>query len=624
VPLVSDPYKDAGPTSLSFTNVSATAGIDGVNHSGRPGRKEFLIEAVGSGASWFDYDGDGWLDCYIPDGDMFRNYDLVEAVDPATGRTRPLLQPHATRSEAFRDQLWRNNGDGTFTDVAAQAGIVEESWSFGSTTFDLEGDGDIDIFVCNLGLDVLWRNNGDGTFTNIAREVGIAGDAFTWSTAAAVGDIDDDGHVDIFVATYSDAAVEVDRLRREAKQDMGTPVSEISGRACTWKGLKAYCGPIGLKGTFDRLYRQNEDGRFQDMTDKWGVRPRIGRYAFTALMYDYNEDGLLDIYVANDSVENFLWQQSRDRKGRVRFRDTSDQVGIKVGSQINPQASMGMALGDVNADGLQDIVVTNFSHDYNNLFIAHRAASGRSVFFKDKGLSAMGAAVFMDLSWGVGLYDFDNDGDLDLYIANGHVYKEIDLFKETGTSYEQLDALFECRDGPALGFREVGAKAQENAHPGTPQADLYAGDGMEVRECSRQAAFGDFDNDGRMDILVQNMNVKPTLLRNTSPAGLEASWVKLSLRQPGGNREALGARIRVLAGDLSLVQNVVRQRSFLGCDDPRLHFGLGAATSVDVEVTWPGPERAVTRFAGLTAGAHYELDRESGAARELELPTGAR
>jgi hypothetical protein len=334
---------------------------------------------------------------------------------------------------------------------------------------------------------------------------------------------------------------------------------------------------------------------------------------------------LLDIYVANDSVENFMWQQSRDSQGRVRFRDTSDQIGIKVGSQISPQASMGMALGDVNHDGLQDIVVTNFSHDYNNLYIANRAASGRTVFFKDKGLSAMGQAVYYDLSWGVGLYDFENDGDLDLYVANGHVYKEIDLFEKTGTAYAQQNALFECMEPETLGFREIGAKAQRNAHPDTPKEGLYAGDGMEVSQCSRQASFADYNNDGRMDILVQNMNVAPTLLENTSRVSSRGGdWVKLSLVQPGGNREALGARIKVTAGGRALTQHVVRQKSFLGADDPRLHFGLGAATTCDVEVRWPGSEMDTTIFSGLDVGRHYELDRATGKALVLDLPTFSR
>ena len=618
-PLWTDPYKDAGPTRIAFTNASEASGITKTNHSGRAGRKEFLLEAVGPGASWFDHDQDGFLDVYIPDGDVFRNYDLVEATDPATGRTRPLLKVHDERKDAFRDQLWRNNGDGTFTDIAAEVGIVEERWSFGSTPFDYDGDGDTDIFVCNFGKDVLWRNNGDGTYTDIAEEVGLAGDDWTWSTAAAVGDVDDDGRLDVYVATYSDPAVEVDRLRIESKQPLGTPVAQISGRACTWKGLQAYCGPIGLKGTFDALYRQTEDGTYEDMTDKWGVRPRIGRYAFTALMYDYNEDGLLDIYVANDSVENFMWQQSRDRAGRVRFRDTSDRIGIKVGSQINAQASMGMALGDVNRDGLQDIVITNFSHDYNNVYVAQRAASGRAVFFKDKGLPSMGQAVYYDLSWGVGLYDFDNDGDLDLYIANGHVYKEIDLFDKTGTAYDQKNALFECMEPKKLGFREIGTKAQENAHPDTPKEGLYAGDGMELAYCSRQAAFADYNNDGLIDILVQNMNEPPNLLRNTSKPAEGAAWIKLSLRQPGGNRDALGARIRVSANGQDFDQHVVRQKSFLGADDPRLHFGLGAATGCVAEVIWPGAAQDSTVFTGLEPGAWYVLDRATGKAEKQEL-----
>ena len=619
--LVTDPYKDAPPTRIAFTDVSKRAGIDAVNHSGRGGTKEFLLEAVGSGASWFDYDGDGFLDVYIPDGDVLENYDLVSARDPRTNRTRPMLAPHAVRKRVFRDQLWRNNGDGSFTDVAAEAGIVEERWSFGSTPCDIDGDGLTDILVCNFGLNVLWHNNGDGTFTDIAEEVGLQGDAWTWTNAAAVGDLDGDGRLDVYFTCFADAAVEVDRLRVDQKLPLGTPAQQISGRACNWKGLKAYCGPIGLKGMFNEIHRQKEDGTFEDVTDAWGARPRVGRYSFTALMYDFNQDGLLDIYVANDSVENFMWQQSRDKHGRVRLRDTSDMIGIKVGSQINAQASMGMAVADVNRDGLQDIFVTNFSHDFNNLYIAQRAPAGNSVYFKDKGLAAMGQAVYYDLSWGCGWYDFENDGDVDLYVANGHVYKEIDLFDATGTSYDQLNALFETMDAGGLGFREIGAKGQKSAIAGTDPEGLYAGDGMEVAGCSRQASFADFNNDGRIDILVQNMNAPPTLLLNTSQRGPAANWIKLSLAQPGGNREALGARVEVVAGGMSYVSQVVRQQSFLGCDDPRLHVGVGAAATCAVSVTWPGIEQATSEYKGLAVGAHYRLDRESGVAVRLEMPT---
>jgi len=622
-PIVDNRYANAGPTRLHFTDVTAKAELTATNHSGRAGVKEFLLEAVGPGAAWFDYDGDGLLDVYIPDGDVFSNYNLVTEEGDGGRRVRKVLRPKEPREEVYLDQLWRNDGDGTFTNVAAQAGIHEERWSFGATPFDYDGDGDMDIFVANFGPNTFWRNNGDGTFTDIAEHVGLAGAPWTWSTAAAVGDVDGDGRLDIYVAAYSDPAAEVERMRVKQGLKPGGPVRSVSGRDCRWKGLPAYCGPIGLKAQQDKLYRQEEDGTFLDVSEAWGVRPRVGKYAFTSLMFDFNDDGLLDIYVANDSEENFMWQQERTKDGHIRFRDTSDTLGIKVGNQVSAQASMGAAVADIDADGKLDIFVTNFSHDYNNIYISKRVGENGPVYFKDRGMQTMGQQVYYDLSWGCGWYDFDNDGDVDLYVSNGHVYKEIDLFEKTGAKFDQLNALFECIEPARLGFREVGTKAQLHAVEGANLADLDAGDGMAVKHCSRQAAFADFNNDGRMDILVMNMNLPPSLLLNTAREGPEAHWIKFSLRQEGGNREALGATLRAAWGpdDARKVQRmaVIRQRSFLGCDDPRLHLGLGEAASCDVVVTWPGIEREQTTFRGLAADKQWLLDRSTGRATEVPL-----
>jgi hypothetical protein len=618
----SDPWAAAGPTGLRFDDVTAKAGITEPNHSGRPGVKEYLVEAPGPGAAWVDYDSDGFLDLYVPDGDVLANYEFVHEADPANPDvTRPVLRKKAEPGETHRDQLWRNKGDGTFENVAAAAGIEDTHWSFGATAFDYDADGRTDIYVCNYGPNRLWRNNGDGTFTDIAEKVGLRGDPHAWSTAAAVGDVDGDGRLDLYVGAYSDPAAEVERLRLKQKLPPDTSIDEVNARDCTWRGIPAYCGPVGLKGLHDTMYRQREDGTFEDVSVRWGLRPRIPLYTFTILMYDVDEDGLQDLYVANDSVENLLWMQTRSESGRILFREEADRLGVKYGRLITPQASMGMAAQDVDQDGRIDIFVTNFSHDYNNLFLARLAAGGGALYFKDYGLPTMGQQVHYDLSWGCGWYDFDNDGDRDLFVANGHVYKEIDLFEKTGAVYDQHNTLFECMDAPALAFREVGAKAQVHAGPETPLADLDAGSGMAVQACSRQAAFADFDNDGRMDVVVLNMNTPPTVLRNTSPQDEGDSWVKLSLRQPGGNREALGAIVEVSAPDGRTWRvPVIRQVSFLGCDDPRLHVGLGGAATCDVRVIWPGAERATTSFPGLAAGGHHLLDREGAEATRLPLP----
>ena len=619
--LVRTGYPDAGPTRIRFEDHSKASGIVAANHSGRNGVKEYLIEAVGPGPACLDFDGDGYMDVYVPEGDVLSNYDLVEVQDPlAPNRLRPLLRPKVPKPEPYLDQLWRNNGDGTFTNVAAKAGIVDDRWSFGATAFDFDADGDTDIFVANFGANRLWRNNGDGTFSDVAEAVGLAGDPAVWSTCASVGDVDGDDRLDVYVAAYAEPAAEVNKQRIAKKLPWGTAASSVPGRACRWRGIPVYCGPISLVPQHDSLHRQNEDGTFEDMTTSWGVVPPAAQFGFTTAMFDFDDDGRLDIYVANDSVENFMWHQYALKNGGIRFRDASDTLGVKYGHGLNAQASMGMAVGDIDRDGLFDILVTNFSHDYNNIYKGKRVGGAGSFFFKDRGLKVMGQPVYLDLSWGAGWFDFDNDTDLDLFIANGHVYKEIDNFARLQSKYDQLNALFECIEPERMGYREVGAKAQVDPPSGVNPADLDAGDVMKVRKCSRSATFADFDNDGRVDILVGNLNDAPTFLRNTSPGGPDAQWAKISLAQPGENREALGASLVVSADGVSQRFPVLRCASFLGSNDPRLPVGLGKATTCTVTVTWPGLARETTTFEGLAAGKHWVLDRASGTAREAPLP----
>ncbi len=610
-------WGDAGPTRIRFEDLSEACGIDYVNHSGRRGVKEFLLEAVGVGPAWLDYDGDGLLDLYVPDGDVFSNYTRGTYKEGSV--EHPLLNPKAKKAEVFDDKLWRNNGDGTFSDVTRAAGISDDRWSFGANVFDYDADGHPDIYVSNFGKNRLWHNTGNGTFEDIAEKVGVTGHASAWSTCAAIGDVDGDGRLDIFVAQYADPAEEVERQRGVRNLPLDTPIEAVSGRTCRWRSIRAYCGPVGLIGQHDVMFRQKIDGTFEDVTAKWDLVPRVAKYGFTTLLFDYNEDGLVDIYVANDSEENFLWEQERGPDGEIRFRDTSDTLGVKYGYNNSPQASMGAAVADFNLDGHLDMFVTNFSHDYNNIYLLHTSGGEHATYwFKDRGLQVMGQAVFYDLSWGCGWYDFDNDGDLDLYFANGHVYKEIDLFQKTGSHYDQMNSIFECMDAARMGFREVGKKGQDHAPKGAKPADLDAGPGTALEGCSRGAAFADFNNDGRMDVFIQNMNEKPHLIHNASDAG---GWVKLVLNQPGMNREALGATIYVTVnGKTSAIANA-RCNSFLGCDDTRLHVGLGDAATCDVRVVWPGVDRHSTEFKGLAAGALYELDRATGKAKATKLKT---
>jgi hypothetical protein len=293
---------------------------------------------------------------------------------------------------------------------------------------------------------------------------------------------------------------------------------------------------------------------------------------------------------------------------------------VKYSTTGSPQAGMGACVHDINRDGLLDLFKTNFTQDYNNIYLGQRMGNGKT-FFRDVGLGTMGQAVFYDLSWGCGWHDLDGDGDLELYVANGHVYKEVELQPEMGATYDQYNALFECVDAKALGYREIGRKAVDRL--GAQGAKLFAGDGMDVKACSRGANFADVNNDGRMDLLVTNMNAPANLIVNDTAPSPDRNWAKLVLEQPGPNREAIGASLEVVAGPLRQRYPVVRGTSFLGSDDPRLNVGLGAATTFDVKVTWPGAKRESTTFTGLAAGRLWKLHRDGARAEEVPMKTFA-
>ncbi len=613
-------HADVGPTKIRFVDVTKEAGMTAINHSGRAGSKEYLIEAVGPGSAWLDYNHDGFMDLFIPDGDVFSNYRFQQITEERDGtkRDRVICVRREDAKESYRAQLWRNNGDGTFTDVAATAGVDSPAWSFGTTAFDYNADGWTDLFVANWGHDQLYRNNQDGTFTEVAAEVGVQGDEGAWSTCAAVGDIDGDGRLDLYVARYSDPSAEVDRLRRKNKMSLDVPVNTVPGRDTFWRGMRVYIGPVGLLPQADIAYQQQADGTFRDVTKAWGLVPlESHQYGFTTALFDYNGDGLTDLYVANDSVENFLWEQARDSKDRVVFEDRASVLGVKTKSGTAGQASMGLTCSDINQDGEVDYFVTNFSHDYNNIFLGNRMSSG-NYYFKDRGRRVMAQQVYYDLSWGCGWEDFDNDGDWDLYVANGHVYYEVENFKDIGSEYEQYNALFECIDAESLSYREIGPKAQ--AKPaGLDPKDLDAGDGMAVKRCSRQAAFADFNNDGRMDVVVSNLNAAPTVLAGAGPSDENHGWVKLTLEMPdSGNRDALGAFVQVETDVSVQYRPVVALTSFLGTNDPRLHFGVGAAKTCTIRVRWPGQRKFETELNNIAIGKHYRVIR--GKKDPVEVP----
>ena len=599
------------PPAFRFVDASESSGFDAVNHSGVAGRKEYLIEAVGPGPACLDFDHDGRMDFYVPDGDTFDNYTASREPDPAKpSALRPVLRMRSPRLASHPSHLYRNLGNGRFEDVAEKAGVTNERWGFGSLAWDYDGDGWTDLFVANFGLCRLYRNNKDGTFTDVAEQVGLAGDLTSWNTCATCGDYDGDGRLDLYVARYSSPAREVERQREIRQLPEGTPIEQIPGRSCKWRGIDAYCGPVGLEAQHDSLYHQEADGLFRDVSVEVGVRPKAPKYGFTSYFFDFDQDGLLDIYVANDSEENFLWKQSRV-DGKVVFEDVAERLGVKYGQTQNAQASMGCCTADINQDGLPDIFVTNFSHDYNNIFIGSRYVGG--VSFKDRGLQVMGQSVFWDLAWGCGWYDFDLDADLDLFVANGHVYKEIDLFERTGTAFEQYPALFEALDSKKMKFREVGPKPIKGPSARPPAwlkyEDIFAGDGLEKKVSARAACFNDFDDDGDVDVLVLGMNVKPVLLRNDVAHGPSRRYLKLIPKMPGTkNLEAIGGVVAVSTeGGPTQTFSIYRCQSFLGTDDPRIPVGVGAAATAKVVVTWPGADKKQTTFENLATDACYEL-----------------
>ena len=614
--------------AFRFEDVTEGSGISAVNHSGARGVKEYLFEAVGPGPACLDYDRDGLMDFYVPDGDEFQNYRLVKEPDPANPtRLRSILRmksPRATAGDDHPAHLWHNLGNGKFEDVAERAGVTNLRWGFGALAFDYDGDGWTDLFVANFGGCRLYKNKGDGTFTDVAPDVGLVGDPGSWNTCASCGDYDGDGRLDLFVARYASPSKEVERQREIRQLPEGSAAENIPGRSCSWRGLPAYCGPIGLEAQQDSLYHQEADGTFRDVTQEVGMVPKAAKYGFTSYFFDYDGDGLLDVYVANDSEENFLWHQERDATGRIHFVDVAERLGVKFGDTQNPQASMGCCVSDINQDGLLDIFVTNFSHDYNNIYIGNRYPGG--VSFKDRGKQMMGESVFYDLAWGCGFYDFDLDGDLDLFVANGHVYKEIDLFERTGTSYEQYPAVFECLDPAKLKYREVGPKPFKGPNASPPDwlkyEDVFAGKGLETRRCCRAACFNDFDNDGDVDVLVGTMNDPMIDLRNDLAHGPKNRWLKLMPRMPGTkNLEAIGGVVAVSTpGGPRQTFPIYRCQSFLGTDDPRIPVGVGAATTATVVVTWPGADRKQTTFALPETDAAYELTPDGKATKVALRP----
>ncbi len=522
------------PSDFRFVEVAAEAGLDRVLLAGRPG-KDHLLDSAGAGAAWIDYDRDGHLDLYLVNGWRLEGGRVVEKGNNA---------------------LYRNRGDGIVEDVTERAGVADaEHWGSGVAVADFDGDGWPDLFVTNFGPNVLYRNRGDGTFQDVAAEMGLQ--APGWNTGAAFLDADRDGDLDLYVARYIEASLK-DVLEARPTLD--------------WKGVvKVALGPFGLPGATDRFFSRDGE-RFVEATEPSGLTDRARGFGFAVQAHDFDDDGDLDLYVANDSDANFLYRN----EGGGKFQEIGLWSGAALDANGAAQAGMGLAVGDVDGDGLLDVFVTNFSEDFSTLYRALGDA-----FFEDASRpSGVGPASYQPLSWGAVLEDFDSDGDLDLAIANGHIYPQVEEHPDLGIRYRQPNLLLE-NDGRG-NFTDVTGRA---------------GPGFQQAESSRALVAGDYDDDGDVDLLVTHLDAPPSLLRND---GEQGNWLRVECRLPSGSPWAVGARVTVTAGGRRTVREIASNGSFLSAHDPRLHFGLGTASQADrVEVRWP--DGTVTRLDNVPA-----------------------
>ena len=503
-----------------FSDVTTEAGIAFVHVSGAGGRK-YMNETVGSGGAFFDFDGDGALDIYLVNG---------------------AEVPGNPMTPAPMNALYRNNGDGQFSDVTRAHGAGDTGYGMGCAAGDIDNDGDLDLYVTNLGANVLYRNDDetDGRrFADIGEKAGVADDR--WGSSCAFADVDADGFVDLYVATYTDFSYDNHKVCREGGGD-----------------LQLYCGPEAYDGVSDVLFRNLGGSAFDDITVAAGLHQSVGK-ELGVLFGDVDGDGDVDLYLASDQTQNFLFLND----GQGRFDEQSLFAGTAYSEDGEAEGGMGVHLGDYDGDGWPDLFVSNFQWETNTLY--RNLGDGR---YRDvTGAAGLGRTSLAYLGWGTRLFDVDNDGDLDLFVANGHPERDIALYQNA--TFAQRNQLF-INDGTGR-FREV--------------TDVV-GTALGVVAVSRGAAFGDFDDDGDVDILVTNCEGPPTLMRNDGPHN--NNWLRVRLQGTASNRTAIGARVELVSGSLRLQDQVLGGDSYLAQSDLRLHFGLGSRDVVDVlRVFWP-------------------------------------
>jgi enediyne biosynthesis protein E4 len=526
---------------VRFTDVAEQAGLTHPSIYGDSDRKRFIIETNGAGAAFVDYDRDGWLDALVLSGTRLERTSRREIAWP--------------QGKEPRSRLYRNRQNGTFEDASASSGLDRVGWASSVCAGDYNNDGWVDLYITYFGQNVLYRNERGKRFADSTADARLAANAVRWGSGCSFLDYDRDGDLDLFVANY-------------LKYDLATAPEPGQGPNCVWKGIPVNCGPKGLPTDTNLLYRNRGDGTFEDVSESSRIARVTGRYSMTAIAADLDEDGWTDIYVASDSTAAILYHNNRDGT----FTDVAVPSGAAFNDQGNPQAGMGAALADVNGDARLDVIKTHFADDvpalYRNL--------GRGLF-EDIAMTAGLGVQTRHVEWGVGMPDLDNDGWPDVLYVTGHVYPEV----------EQKLSEYPYR-GPRVLFRNLG-------NGRFADVTQQSGPGATTPHTSRGAAFGDYDNDGDIDVLVMNMNESPTLLRNDYSGS--NGWLSVRLEGRGSNPTPLGATVIVTVGDRKEARAVVSQSSYYSHDDLRLHFGLAASAEADrIEVRWPsGAAQVVNR-----------------------------
>ncbi|MGA9305133.1 MAG: CRTAC1 family protein [Candidatus Sulfotelmatobacter sp.] len=547
------PAPSGRPFYAHFVDVAAAAGLHAPVVYGGVESKKYILESVGCGCAFIDYDNDGWMDIFLLSGTRLTG-------DP----------PEAT------NRLYKNNRDGTFSDVTEKAGLKAVGWASGVCIGDYNNDGFEDIFCTYFGQNRLYRNNGDGTFTDVTKAAGLwhdqrndhGKDETRWGAGCSFLDYDRDGHLDLFVSNYV-------RFSLEYAPVPGENVN------CNWKGVPVECGPRGLPTGRHSLYHNNGDGTFTDVSQKAGIASATESYGMTVVAADLDEDGWTDILVACDSTPSLLFMNNHDGT----FREEGVLRGVALSDDGMEQAGMGVGVGDYDLDGHLDLFKTHFADDANGLY--HNDGKGN---FDDMTRSSRLAVETRYICWGAGIVDLDNDGYPDLFMVTGNVYPEVE---------RKLPQY--ANKTPRAVFRNLGNRTFE-------QLGEEAGPGVTDAHCSRGCAFGDFDNDGDIDILIVNLNEPPSLLRNDMKQ--KQNWIKVKLEGVKSNRSAIGARVLAHYGGKVQAQAVLSQSSFYSCNDSRLHFGLGGFSSVDLDIYWPNGLRE--QYKSIPANQLITLREGSG------------